>query len=196
MFATQKIIRGDMSLPLGARRTGKSDRFGNEIFEEDQPILAMRQKLDAGGDPMFRINRNTGERISKVMEQQEVGKKVVTFVLDDLGNGIVTKNYAWEPQPDEELRALARERMDPLEMEKRLARMEAALSATLEATGLTAADALQMAEAKKRREPGEQFAASQGSDEQPQRIRRRDETPEQRAARLQERQNRRAGRGQ
>lgn len=194
MFAQQKIIRGNTDLPDGARRTGRYTHNDKEIFVEDEPIYEERQRVDAAGDPIYRLNR-AGEKISKLMEREITGFREREFVLDDLGNGVVTKNYDFAPEPGEMERIAARERLDPTDLEKRMARLEGMLAATLQATGLTVQDAAELVETQGQRQQAEGARAEREADIEARRTARRNETPAERAARLQERQERRLRRG-
>lgn len=190
MFATAPlIVRGNMGLPDGARRTMQQDQYGNQVFEEDEPIYETKQRLDAAGEPVYRLSR-TNERVGKVMERVQTGTEVRTFTLVDLGNGIVTKNYDWEPAPGELLRAEARETHDPAAVMRRLDRLEAALAAA----GLTAADAEELAVANDQRQTAEAARLAREQVLTERRIARASMTPEQRAAAKAERQKRRVAR--
>lgn len=77
---------------------------GKPVFIEALPNVKRVPKKGPDGKDVWRINPQTGEPISQrfilildpdepVLERQ--------FVLDDLGNGMVIKNYHFAPQPGE-----------------------------------------------------------------------------------------------
>ena len=138
-FAAEKVVRGNMDLPPGARFTGEF--HGNlPVMEEDVPIYEEQQVKDAAGELVYRLNRQ-GHRIGVVTERVIVGHETRKFVNDDLGNGIVVKNYYYQPDPETEARQAAAAELAPERVAERLAAMEARQTALLEKMGLTERDA-------------------------------------------------------
>jgi hypothetical protein len=153
-------VKGDMSQPEGSVMIGmhQSARHGAiPIYEEEVPVMEDRQRLDAAGNPMFMLNK-FGQATSPVMERVqrvEAGKPVTAklrFVLDDLGNGVVTKNYHFAPSEEELARVKAVAATSPEAVSARLTRLEAAL----EKAGLTVEDAEALARLQEEEKDGDE----------------------------------------
>lgn len=88
-------IRSDNAAPQGAKMTGKMHR-GKPIYIERKQKFVNRQK-EIGGDLQW-IERN-GRKIAPMMERvPDPDEPFVEreFVLEDMGNGILQKNYHFE----------------------------------------------------------------------------------------------------
>lgn len=125
LFPVQKIIRGNTSKPKDAEFTGRY--HGNQqIYAEKVAIIEQQVVKDAAGEVVYKHWNNGRKRPE--MEPVVVGYETREFVIDDLGNGMTPKNYAFAPDPAEIAREQAREKASPERMVAFMERLEKGLN--------------------------------------------------------------------
>lgn len=95
------IVRGNVTPPPGARYTG-------ELHLGFQPVYAQKKRdwvrvpaRDVDGNLLYHLNGD-GTRRAPKWELVEGEEYEVEFVIDDLGNGITTKNFYFRADPAHE----------------------------------------------------------------------------------------------
>jgi hypothetical protein len=124
---TAARVRGNTDQPAGARFTGKHATNGRPIYAETARDYATRPAKDAAGAVLYHLNAD-GTRRAPKMEQYVKREYDREFIMDDLGNGVVVKNYAFQPAADEVARIEAAAEAAPEAVLNRLATLEAALA--------------------------------------------------------------------
>jgi len=106
-FKTKRTrIHSDMSIPADAEATGEINR-GQPVLVEKTANVITRAVKDAAGEDVWLVSEQTGMRTKRVMERIQDPDNPWTvreFVLHDLGNGQVKKNYLFrgpDPLPPE-----------------------------------------------------------------------------------------------
>lgn len=95
----------DMTIPADAEATGEIYR-SQPVLQEKKPRIITRPVLDENGKEVWMTSETTGMRTKRVMERIQDPDDpwiVREFVLHDMGNGQVRKNYHFRgPKPSDE----------------------------------------------------------------------------------------------
>jgi hypothetical protein len=111
IFPAPKIVRGNTTKPRDAEFTGRYHR-DQPIYAEAEPVFEQRVVKDDAGEIIYELNRDGTRKRPKVKAVVK-GHRTREFILEDLGNGVVSKNYAFKPDPAEVERQRAQEATAP-----------------------------------------------------------------------------------
>lgn len=142
------FIRGEETLPYGARRTGEFSATGKEVYAEDEEIREEVQLYGPDKKPRWYTNPD-GTRKKPMTEFQVVEVRERKFILEQIGNGMVQKNYDFQPDPMEAERARIAAENSPEKVRERMQRQEAILLALAEKLGMDPKELTEMAGAEK-----------------------------------------------
>lgn len=141
-------VKGNMDRPDGATMVGVHSS-GVPIYEETVPKYKTRPLKDALGKPVYLMRG--GQAVQQRFEQVEDGTVTRKFILNDLGNGVVQKNYDFEASEDEVARIEAAAQATPDAVLARLEKIERGLA--LSGLALDDLEALAERDAASRRQP-------------------------------------------
>lgn len=110
IFPQAKIVRGNTSKPSDAEFTGRYHR-DQPIYVEKVPVFRLVPLKDETGEVVYKHWNNGRKRVEMVPEV--TGYEEREYVIEDLGNGMTPKNYAFQPTAQEVQRKKAADELTP-----------------------------------------------------------------------------------